>query len=189
MFKKMIVSTLATGLLFSVSGNAFAESPDYDSVKSEINTAVKESEFKDIAKMPIDMKKVTSTDPYKNLDEKKGRVHKGFDFAAPQGTRIDAVQSGKVVFAGFGSKDNGFTSYGNVVVVEHTYNKKKLYTLYAHMSKMSVKKDETVEAGQKIGEVGKTGQATGNHLHLEVRTDKLHGERVDPTKYLPPFKK
>lgn len=57
MFKKMIVSTLATGLLFSVSGNAFAESPDYDSVKYEINAAVKASEFKDIAKMPIDMKK------------------------------------------------------------------------------------------------------------------------------------
>lgn len=44
------------------------------------------------------------------------------------------------------------------------------------MSKMSVKKGDTVEA-------------TGNHLHLEVRTDTLHGERVDPTKYLPPFKK
>lgn len=57
MFKKMIVSTLATGLLFSVSGNVFAESPDYDSVKYEINAAVKVSEFKDIAKMPIDMKK------------------------------------------------------------------------------------------------------------------------------------
>ncbi|MDA2213829.1 MULTISPECIES: M23 family metallopeptidase [Bacillus] len=188
MFKKMIVSTLATGLLFSVSGNAFAESPDYDSVKYEINAAVKASEFKDIAKMPIDMKKVTSTDPY-NLDKKNGRVHKGFDFAAPQGTRIDAVQSGKVVFADFGSKKNGFTDYGNVVVIEHTYNKKKLYTLYAHMSKMSVKKGDTVEASQKIGEVGKTGEATGNHLHLEVRTDTLHGERVDPTKYLPPFKK
>ncbi|WP_259384311.1 peptidoglycan DD-metalloendopeptidase family protein [Bacillus thuringiensis] len=106
MFKKMIVSTLATGLLFSVSGNVFAESPDYDSVKYEINAAVKVSEFKDIAKMPIDMKKVTSTDPY-NLDKKNGRVHKGFDFAAPQGTRIDAVQSGKVVFADFGSKKMG----------------------------------------------------------------------------------
>ncbi|MCC2364052.1 M23 family metallopeptidase [Bacillus cereus] len=185
MFKKMIVSTLATGLLFSVSGNVFAESPDYDSVKYEINAAVKVSEFKDIAKMPIDMKKVTSTDPY-NLDKKNGRVHKGFDFAAPQGTRIDAVQSGKVVFADFGSKNNGFTDYGNVVVIEHAYNKKKLY---AHMSKMSVKKGDTVEASQKIGEVGKTGEATGNHLHLEVRTDTLHGERVDPTKYLPPFKK
>lgn len=58
----------------------------------------------------------------------------------------------------------------------------KRWTMYGHMDKISVKKGDKV----KIGEVGSTGDSTGNHLHFEVR-EKLSGNQVDPGDYLPTY--
>ncbi|MEZ5538469.1 MAG: peptidoglycan DD-metalloendopeptidase family protein [Pseudomonadales bacterium] len=98
----------------------------------------------------------------------KIRAHKGIDYSAPTGTPIKAAGDGKVVFAGV---RNGF---GNVVMIQHggVYT-----TLYGHMSKIGVKNGQRVSQGQVIGAVGKTGLATGPHLHYEFH---VNGAAVNP---------
>lgn len=113
---------------------------------------------------------------YTRISQKYSSLHKGLDLAAPKGTAIYAVSDGTIYKAGNGVLDG---SYGNQVVIKHSDGS---YTNYAHMSEIS-KKSGSVSAGTKIGEVGMTGEATGNHLHLEVHDGTLWN-RVDPLPYL-----
>lgn len=101
---------------------------------------------------------------------KQNRPHLGTDFAASTGTPARTVGDGVVEFAGV---QNG---YGNVIFVKHRGNTE---TVYAHLSKVLVKRGESVSQGQTIGLVGSTGWATGPHLHFEVRTN---GVQHDPMK-------
>jgi len=96
------------------------------------------------------------------------KQHKGVDYGAPTGTPIRAVGDGTVEFAGW---QNG---YGNVVEVKHSAQRS---TVYAHMSRINVKRGAHVEQGQNLGAVGMTGWATGPHLHFEV---KVGGVQEDP---------
>ena len=96
------------------------------------------------------------------------RKHNGIDYAAPTGTPVRTVGDGVVEEAGW---KNG---YGNTVVVRHSGNRT---TLFAHLSRMDVRKGQRVEQGQRIGAVGSTGWATGPHLHFEFRVNDQH---VDP---------
>ena len=98
----------------------------------------------------------------------KWRAHLGTDFAAPTGTPVRTVGDGVVDFAGV---QNGF---GNVVYVKH---RNQHVTIYAHLSRIDVRKGDSVEQGQKLGAVGATGWATGPHLHFEFR---VNGEHQDP---------
>ncbi|MDO9402805.1 MAG: M23 family metallopeptidase [Polaromonas sp.] len=98
----------------------------------------------------------------------KWRAHLGTDFAAPTGTPARTVGDGVVTFAGV---QNG---YGNVIFVKHRNNQE---TVYAHLSKINVKRGQNVSQGQTIGLVGSTGWATGPHLHFEVR---VNGTQQDP---------
>lgn len=104
----------------------------------------------------------------------KPESHKGIDLGAPKGTEIRAAENGVVIYA---SWSNG---YGNTVIIDHGSG---LWTLYGHIRNdgIVVKKGDTVKRGQKIAEVGSTGQSTGNHLHFEVRRDQVP---VDPKPYL-----
>lgn len=88
-----------------------------------------------------------------------GRKHKGLDFAAPRGTRVSSVAKGRIVDAGWAG------GCGYRVVVEHPSG---THTWYCHLYRIS-RWSGTVKAGYKLGEVGATGHATGNHLHFEVR--------------------
>jgi murein DD-endopeptidase MepM/ murein hydrolase activator NlpD len=99
---------------------------------------------------------------------KSWKQHKGVDYGAPAGTPIRTVGDGTVDFAGW---QNG---YGNVVEIRHSAQRS---TLYAHMSRIDVKRGAHVEQGQRIGAVGSTGWATGPHLHFEV---KVNGVQQDP---------
>ena len=99
--------------------------------------------------------------------------HTGLDFAAPKGTRVDAVADGKVVFAGWAG------AYGKAVIIKHKDGKR---SLYAHMTKIKTKKGKKVAAGKKIGTVGSTGNSTGPHLHFEVRGK--NGKKLNPRDYL-----
>jgi murein DD-endopeptidase MepM/ murein hydrolase activator NlpD len=95
------------------------------------------------------------------------RAHKGVDYAAPMGTPVKAVGNGKVSFIG---KKGG---YGNVIVLQHG----KLYsTLYAHLHRFQskLKVGTTVKQSEVIGFVGKSGLATGPHLHYEFRINDVH---------------
>ena len=96
------------------------------------------------------------------------RAHKGVDYASPIGTPIRTVGDGVVKFAA------GQNGYGNVVEVMHRDGKS---TLYAHMNSIGVKVGQHVEQGDTIGTVGRTGWATGPHLHFEFR---INGEHHDP---------
>lgn len=98
----------------------------------------------------------------------KWRAHLGVDYAAPTGTAVRSVGDGVVEFAGV---QNGF---GNVVVVKHRNNHS---TVYAHLSRINVRKGQSVSQGLNVGAVGATGWATGPHLHFEFR---VNGHHQDP---------
>jgi peptidoglycan hydrolase-like protein with peptidoglycan-binding domain len=94
--------------------------------------------------------------------------HAGLDILAPAGTPVAAAGDGVVVAAG---RDG---AWGQLVEVRHA---RDVTTLYAHLSAVLVEVGEHVSAGTTIGLVGSTGNATGPHLHLEVR---VRGACVDP---------
>lgn len=89
--------------------------------------------------------------------------HPGIDLAIASGTPMKPIMKGKVVEAA-----KSYFGYGNMVVIDHGNGMK---TLYAHLSKISVKQGDVVEPDTVIGLVGSTGRSTGPHLHLEVHTD------------------
>jgi murein DD-endopeptidase MepM/ murein hydrolase activator NlpD len=97
------------------------------------------------------------------------RFHSGVDFIAPSGRAVRAAGSGRVAFAGYNSG-----GYGNLVVIDHALG---VSSWYAHLSSISVRHGQSVGAGALVGRVGATGDATGPHLHFEVR---LHGAIVNP---------
>jgi murein DD-endopeptidase MepM/ murein hydrolase activator NlpD len=101
-----------------------------------------------------------------------GRIHEGLDFAAPMGSPIRAVSSGRVVYSGWA------TGYGYVVIVEH---QRGLRTLYAHNSKLLVSVGESVGKGEVISRSGNTGNSTGPHLHFEVQ---VNGRPENPLDYI-----
>jgi len=92
---------------------------------------------------------------------RNGYTHTGVDFPEPEGTPIAAAGVGTVIYAAY----NG-GGYGNLVVIQHRLG----YTSwYGHMSRITAYVGEDVEGGTRIGYVGSTGDATGPHLHFEVR--------------------
>lgn len=95
------------------------------------------------------------------------RAHLGTDYAAPTGTPIKATGDGRVVFAGTKG------GYGKAVVIRHGSSYE---TLYGHLSRFrpGVTQGSRVQQGQVIGYVGKTGLATGPHLHYEFRVNGVH---------------
>jgi murein DD-endopeptidase MepM/ murein hydrolase activator NlpD len=96
------------------------------------------------------------------------RAHLGVDYAAPTGTPVISVADGVVVESGFSG------GFGNMVVVQHNARQS---TVYAHLSKIAVRKGQAIKQGDNLGAVGATGWATGPHLHFEFR---INGRHVDP---------
>jgi len=96
------------------------------------------------------------------------RFHEGIDIAADEGDPIGASLAGRVVFAGW---NDGF---GQLVTIAHHHG---VVTMYAHLSRIEVQVGQHMAAGEEIGLVGHTGDATGPHLHFEVR---LRGASVNP---------
>ena len=121
--------------------------------------------WRDRWQSPIPSARVSS--PYGRLRTyPNGRTayHRGVDFAAPEGTQVLAANHGVVVFSG------EKTIRGRLVVINHGCG---LYTSYWHLKKCLVQTGERVKKGQIIGEVGKTGLATGAHLHWDVRVRSI----------------
>jgi murein DD-endopeptidase MepM/ murein hydrolase activator NlpD len=96
------------------------------------------------------------------------QFHAGADFRSQPGVEVLAAGDGVVVFTGW------YYGYGQMIDVDHGGG---VVTRYAHLSRISTKKDATITAGQPIGRVGMTGRTTGPHLHFEVR---LGGRPVSP---------
>ncbi len=117
------------------------------------------------------LKKLSISTPFgarRIINGKKRSIHWGTDFRAKRGTPVHAALSGKVVLA----RNLYFT--GNTVVIDHGLG---IHTLYAHLSKITVKEGQFVKAGQVIGKVGSTGRSTGPHLHFGFYVE---GQRADP---------
>ncbi len=138
-------------------GNADYYTPKGDSMR------------KAFLRTPVDFARISS---HFNLKRKhpvlnRIRAHKGVDYAASIGTPVKSTGDGKIVFRG---RKGG---YGNVVIVQHGQS---YTTLYAHLNgfKRGQKHGSQVQQGQVIGYVGKTGLATGPHLHYEFRINGAH---------------
>ena len=101
-----------------------------------------------------------------------GVLHPGIDIAKEIGTPVVVSAPGVVARAEW------HPAYGNTVRIDHGSG---LMTLYAHLSVISVIVGQPVKRGQLVGEMGATGNATGPHLHFEVR---VHGTPTDPMPYL-----
>jgi murein DD-endopeptidase MepM/ murein hydrolase activator NlpD len=124
--------------------------------------------------MPIRHARITSSFSYRRWHPilHRYRPHHGTDFGARRGTPLLAVNDGKVIFAGW------MGGYGKVVKIKHAGG----YTsLYAHQSRIRVKRGQRVKKGQIIGYVGSTGRSTGPHLHFGLMKN---GRWVDPMKVL-----
>lgn len=161
--------------LDSLSRRLYTQSRSYD----EITTMIKNREdlYASIpAIQPVankDLKRLASgygmrIDPI----YKTRKMHWGLDFTAPTGTPVYATGKGKIARV-----QKLKTGYGYNVVVDHGYN---YYSLYAHLSKITVKKGQAVARGEIIGEVGSTGKSTGPHLHYEVHKEEINrrGKKV-----------
>jgi murein DD-endopeptidase MepM/ murein hydrolase activator NlpD len=99
-------------------------------------------------------------------------VHKGLDFAGPEGTRVISVAAGLVTFAG---ERSGF---GRMIEINHGNG---LATRYCHNEKILVKQGDMVRKGQEVALMGSTGHSTGPHLHFEVLKN---GTQVDPLRFI-----
>jgi murein DD-endopeptidase MepM/ murein hydrolase activator NlpD len=100
--------------------------------------------------------------------------HSGIDLDAPLGSTVRAAAAGTVIYAGW------YSDYGNMIDIRHADG---VVTRYAHLSSFvpDVGYGAAVTEGQVIGLVGRTGDATGNHVHFEVR---INGYAVDPAPYI-----
>lgn len=180
------------GIIYRVSpGESIASISQKFNLKKE--TIMKDNDLKDASTLKIDQKLILrGAKPefsYQDrLDQKFmypintritsyygprwGRIHEGLDFAAPMGSPIRSVSSGRVVYSGWAS------GYGKVVIIQH---QRGLKTLYAHNSKLLVRSGESVAKGEVISRSGNTGNSTGPHLHFEVQ---VNGRPENPLNYI-----
>jgi murein DD-endopeptidase MepM/ murein hydrolase activator NlpD len=102
-----------------------------------------------------------------------GGFHTGIDIWCPQGNPDFASKAGTVIAAEYAG------GYGNMTIIDHGGG---YSTLYAHQSRIYVHRGQTVQRGKQIGACGATGNATGAHLHFEIR---INGNHTNPSPYLP----
>jgi murein DD-endopeptidase MepM/ murein hydrolase activator NlpD len=98
--------------------------------------------------------------------------HHGIDITARMGEDVLASAPGTVIFAG---RQSG---YGKVIIIDHG---SRFCTVSAHLSSIQVKEGDAVSRGDVIGKVGRSGNATGVHVHFEIR---IAGKSTDPLKYI-----
>ena len=112
--------------------------------------------------------------------ERRGawRMHTGVDLAAAEGTPVLAARAGRVALV------ESVGGYGLSVLIDHGQG---VETLYAHLLDAAVEPGQAVEAGAVIGRLGASGQATGPHLHFELRSRGAQLTALDPTPHLPPL--
>ncbi|MGL4484760.1 MAG: M23 family metallopeptidase, partial [Anaerovoracaceae bacterium] len=120
---------------------------------------------------------IESGGQYKAPRSKYG-PHRGIDIGQKYGPDIFAVKSGRVSVAGPNA------SYGKYISIDHPKDAKgnEVQTVYAHNSRLKVKKGDTVKKGEIISTMGNTGDSFGVHLHFEVR---INGNHKNPKVYLP----
>jgi len=104
---------------------------------------------------------------------RKTHRHQGLDIGGTHGQPVIAMRSGQVVYSG-----SSMRGYGKTLIVDHGEG---FTSLYAHNSRLLVRKGDRVVGGQQVARVGRTGNASGEHCHVEIRRDDVP---VDPLLYL-----
>jgi murein DD-endopeptidase MepM/ murein hydrolase activator NlpD len=143
-----------------------------NSAQAELNKATAEAigDFGGIPVIwPVETGKISS-----HFGLRKNRLHAGLDISAPRGTPVRASADGQVIIA----RRQG--AYGKLVIIEHASDRQ---TVYSHLDTFAVTEGDIVKAGEFIGRVGRTGRATGAHLHFETRI--ANGVPRDPLAFLP----
>ena len=103
----------------------------------------------------------------------KNRKHKGVDLADKKGSPIFSVASGRIIYQG-----RRFSGYGKMIMIAHNNG---ITSLYSHLNKIFVKAGQRVQRGQLVGAMGRTGRASGVHLHFEIMKNK---KVVNPETYI-----
>lgn len=119
---------------------------------------------------------VTSENFY-GISTKYSFVHKGIDYRAKTGSDVFTIHDGVVSLVDY---EGG--GYGKYIIVKHDNG---VESLYAHLSKVTVKVGDSVNTGTVIGQIGLTGRTTGAHLHFELRAN---GRQINPSKIIPEVK-
>lgn len=151
------------------------ENLDYPNLLSEKNSETVDNQEKEKLTQqfyfdwPVDDARLT-----RGFLPKKKRPHLGLDLAAPKGTPIYSSHKGMVIYTG-----REFRGYGKMILVESGDG---WATLYAHLDKILVTEGQIIRQGQVIAAMGRTGRATGVHLHFEVRKNL---SPVDPLPLMP----
>jgi murein DD-endopeptidase MepM/ murein hydrolase activator NlpD len=117
---------------------------------------------------PVRISAPIDAQPTDGFGPRGTRFHTGIDYPAPMGTPVVAAREGVVGAVG------ALAGYGNVVEVQHEPG---VTTLYAHLSRILVEPGRRVAQGTLLGLVGRSGDATGPHLHFELR---IRGAAIDP---------
>jgi murein DD-endopeptidase MepM/ murein hydrolase activator NlpD len=105
-----------------------------------------------------------------------GRGHDGIDIGMLRRLGVVAAARGRVLRTGYVP---GYADYGKIVIIRHPLG---FRTLYAHLSKVGVRRGQRLRRGQWIGNAGCTGRCYGTHLHFELH---LRGRPVNPLRFLP----
>ncbi len=154
---------------------SYTQSPAFSDVGRDrtLATLIRGAKHTSVPELKYPVPKGVLTSPF---GFRWGSFHTGLDIAAPIGQPVIACADGKVIFTGSRKR---FRRYGNTVMLDHG---KGVYTYYAHLSEINVRKGQSVKKGQKIALVGNTGRSTGPHLHLEVR---VNNQLYNPLAYIP----
>lgn len=126
--------------------------------------------FKESFDWPVDQARLTRG----FLPNARPRPHLGLDLADRKGTPVLATNDGYVIYAG-----SGFRGYGRFIIIEH---EGEWASFYGHLDKILIKQGTFIHKGDLIGQMGRTGRATGTHLHFELRHDR---KAIDPIAFLP----
>jgi hypothetical protein len=163
-----------------------AVTPKYDAKELNLNAVsnVEDNCYKRQTISPLVSHKVNSPflperiHPTKK--EKNGRAvkrpHLGIDLYTVSKTMVHCVMDGVVSI-----KRENHREFGNYIVIEHKVNDEFFSTLYAHLDKVNVEETQSVKEGELVGLSGKTGNASGDHLHFEMR---YKGIKIDPEKFI-----
>ena len=179
----VIAVGLGASTLLGVGTAVAAEAGKTTSALSGSATAQAAAVQKAAKKAPawvVPVKKYKLTAGYAQAGSRWSSTHSGQDFAVPLGTPVGSVRGGTVVKAGPNGGGDG-PAYGNAVVIKHGNG---TYSQYAHLSQIDVKVGQTVKTGQNIARSGNTGNSSGPHLHLEIRTSPNFGSAINPMAFL-----
>lgn len=172
-FDDQATAEKATGQ--DASDNPLADaSVDEPDVSIELSPSVQAPESLTPKLFPVDLTWPLDGHVTSPFGMRRGRLHAGVDIKGLRGDPIMAAADGQVLLA------KRKRAYGVVAIVGHDHDTQ---TLYAHMLRLAVREGQFVRAGELLGYVGRSGRATGYHLHFETRVSG--GVPQDPMRFLP----